>query len=94
MRFAIALLVTVALGTGTVGPLTPTTPASAAAASVIDQQPEAQPQQPSAAPESQQDDAEITSAGWANILWIVVVLVLGVAFVWLAMAGLRTRTRE
>ena len=92
MRCAIALLVTAALGAGTVGPLAPTAVASAAGASVMDQQPEAQPPQPSAAPE--QDDAEITSAGWANILWILVVLVLGVAFVWLAMAGLRTRTRE
>ena len=90
MRVAIAMLVAVLLG----APLAPVTVQAASAGGLLEQQqPTAQPQQQTA-PAAQQDDADITSAGWANILWIVVVLVVGVAFVWLAMVGLRTRTRE
>jgi heme/copper-type cytochrome/quinol oxidase subunit 2 len=91
MRFARALLVTFAVGTTTLGLAGPAG-AAAADASIMLQQPESQPQQPTAG-SPEQDESEITSAGWANIIWIVVVLVLGVAFVWLAMAGLRARTR-
>jgi hypothetical protein len=93
MRVATVLLVLLAFGAGTLGGLTPATQLVAADASYLQQQPEAQPQQPTT-PAAQQDDAEITSAGWANILWIVIVLVLAVAFVGLAMVGLRARTRE
>jgi amino acid transporter len=92
MRVAAVLLVLLAFGAGMFGGVTPATQLVAADASFLQQQPEAQPQPTT--PPAQQDDAEITSAGWANILWIVIVLVLAVAFVWLAMVGLRSRTRE
>ena len=42
---------------------------------------------------SQPDDEGITSAGWGNILFIVIAVVAGVAFVALAMLGLRGSKR-
>ena len=42
---------------------------------------------------SQPDDEGITSAGWGNILFIVIAVVAAVAFVALAMLGLRRSNR-
>ena len=91
MRVAlVAALMTVLFGTGAA--LDFGTPLGAAAAVMTDQQPAAQPQQPSST--VPQEDDGMTSAGWANVLWIVIVVVAGAAFVWLAMMSLRSRSRE
>jgi hypothetical protein len=92
MRSLLVLLVLLVLGFSASEGRVPAAHAMEAGASLLDQQPDSQPQQPVTSPA--EDDGGMTSAGWANVLWIVVILVLAVAFVWLAMAGLRSRTRE
>lgn len=88
MRVVTVLLVAVMSAAGVAGTM-PIQLEAVAVASTLEQQ----PQQP-VGPSTQQDEEGLTTAGWANVIWIVLTLVLGVAFVWLAMAGLRSRSRE
>ena len=77
--------------------IVPGAPPTLAAAFDAQGQPDGQPTQPRApesATTSETQGTEMTSAGWANVLWIAVALVLAVVFVGLAMVGMRSKTRQ